>query len=228
MGALLTFLLIGLAASPASAQNFQGGIGFQAGLPTGDYKDQIDKTGFGIKGDILWTPHASPFGIGLSFDWVLVGNETRKEPFSTTIPDVTVDVETQNALAQFMFLFRVQPKKGDIRPYADGLIGLNYLYTETSIKNASNDEEVASTTNFDDNAFAYGIGGGVLARVYSANSGARPLHVYIDFHFRVTFGGEAKYLKEGSIRRDNGTIQFDITESKTNITMVGVGVAVDF
>ena len=100
--------------SPALAQTWQGGLYFQLGFPTGEYKDQIDKTGFGLGGDFLYSPHNSPFGIGVSLGWFQVGREERKEPFSTTIPDVTVDVETENDLAQFMLLFRLQPKSGPI------------------------------------------------------------------------------------------------------------------
>lgn len=216
--------------APAMAQNFQGNLGFQLGFPTGDYKDQIDKTAVGFGGDILWSPSNAPFGIGLSLGWFQVGSETRKEPFSTTIPDVTVDVETQNDLAQFMALLRLQPKRGDLRPYADALVGVNYLYTTTRIENASNGEEVASSTNFDDNALAYGFGGGAMIKVYESPRGGTggPVQVLIDLNFRYIFGGEAEYLKEGSIAREADEVRFDVTESKTNIAVARVGVAVNF
>ncbi|MBD3333159.1 outer membrane beta-barrel protein [candidate division GN15 bacterium] len=226
---LAVLLTIALGVS-ASAQNWQGGLAFQLGFPTGEYKDQIDKTGVGIGGDILWSPRSAPVGIGLSIGWFQVGNETRQEPFSTTIPDVTVDVETENALAQFLLLFRLQPKAGAFRPYADALVGVNYLYTTTTIKNASNDEEVASSTNFDDNALAYGFGGGAMIRVYeSPEAGPTgPFEVFVDLGFRYMLGGEAEYLKEGSIRRENAVVAFDVTESKTDIAVARVGVSVSF
>jgi hypothetical protein len=162
--------------------------------------------------------------------WLQVGSETRKEPFSTTIPDVTVDVQTENSLAQFMLLFRLQPKQGSIRPYADALFGLHYLYTRTTIKNASNDEEVASTTNFDDNAAAYGFGGGAMIKVYEHPRGgtSAPVQLFIDLQFRYLIGGEAEYLKEGSIRREGGTVTYEVTESNTNIAVARIGVAVNF
>jgi opacity protein-like surface antigen len=227
---VLAVLITVALGSPASAQNWQGGLAFQLGFPTGEYQDQIDKTGVGIGGDILWSPRTAPVGIGLSIGWFQVGSETRQEPFSTTIPDVTVDVETENALAQFMLLFRLQPKTGAFRPYADALAGVNYLYTTTTIKNASNDEEVASSTNFDDNALAYGVGGGAMIRVYEGQEAgpSGPMQVFIDLGFRYMLGGEAEYLKEGSIRRESGVVAFDVTESKTDIAVVRVGVSVNF
>ena len=148
----------------------------------------------------------------------------------SNLPDVTVDVDTENALAQFMLLLRAQPRKGDLRPYADALAGWNYLYTQTTIRNASNDEEVASSTNLDDNAFAYGFGGGTLIKIYdgSRNQGGGPLQVFIDLNFRYVVGGEAEYLKEGSIWREGGQVTFDISESKTNIATARVGVTANF
>ncbi len=218
-------------ASFANAQTWQGGLGFQLAFPQGDYKDQIDKTGVGVGGDFLYAPHNSPIGIGVSLGWFQVGDENRTEPFSTTIPDVTVDVNTSNNLAQFMLLLRLQPKHGPILPYADGLLGMNYLYTRTTIKNASNDEEVASSTNREDNAFGYGFGGGLMIKVYDKQRGepeAKALQVFIDLGARYIRGGEAEYLKEGSIRRDGGQVVYDISQSKTSIATAHIGVAVSF
>jgi opacity protein-like surface antigen len=224
------FTTVGVLSSMASAQDWQGGLNFQLGFPTGEYRDQINTTAAGIAGDFLYSPYNSPFGIGVSLGWFQVGREEREEPFSTAIPDVTVDVKTEHGLAQFMILARVQPKRGPILPYADALIGLNYLYTKTTIENASNGEEVASTTNSDDNTFAYGFGGGSLIRVYDGTNkaGGKPVKVYVDLNFRYTLGGEADYLKEGSIRRDSGVVTYDFTRSRTDISTAHLGVAVIF
>jgi opacity protein-like surface antigen len=223
-------IIIGVLNSIASAQFWQGGLNFQLGFPTGEYNDQINTTAAGIAGDFLYSPFNSPFGIGLSLGWFQVGSEEREEPFSTTIPDVTVDVKTEHGLAQFMILARLQPKRGPILPYADALLGINYLYTKTTIENASNGEEVASTTNSDDNTFAYGLGGGTLIKVHDGtnNTSGKPLQVYVDLNFRYTLGGEADYLKEGSIRRAGGTVIYDITRSRTDISTAHIGVVVIF
>ena len=226
---LIAVLVVSVGPSGQTAENWQGAIGFQFGFPTGEYKDQIDNTAVGIGGDILWSPHGAPIGIGISLGWFQVGSETRKEPFSTTIPDVTVDVETENGLAQFMALLRLQPKRGDVRPYADALVGWNYLYTRTTIRNASNNEEVASSTNLDDNALAYGFGGGAMIKIYDSHKkGGKRFLVLLDLNFRYTIGADAEYLKEGSIRRENGTVVFDITESETSIAEGRVGIAFNF
>lgn len=227
--AVLAFLAPELRAD-GQITHWQGAAFFQLGFPTGEYKDQIDKTGFGIGGDILFAPQNSIFGIGVSGGWFQVGREDRSEPFSTTIPDVTVDVSTSNNLLQLMALLRLQPKSGPIQPYGDGVLGLHYLYTRTTISNASNGEEVASSTNQDDAAFAYGFGGGIMIKVFDGKTeeDSKPLQITIDLNCRYILGGEAEYLKEGSIRRTGGLVVYDLAYSRTDIVTARVGVAVNF
>ncbi|MBD3258471.1 hypothetical protein GF377_08555 [candidate division GN15 bacterium] len=220
-----------LAATGASAQtNFAGGLYFNAGFPQGDFNDQIDRNAYGLGGQFFYTPEKSPFGIGLELGWMNYGRETRREPFSTTIPDVTVEVSTTNNIVQGFLVFRGHLPRGPIRPYADALVGFNYLFTETSISDADEPgEDVASSTNQDDAVFAYGFGGGVTVPVYhrTAEKGG-PLQILIDAGLRYVIGGEAEYLEEGSIRREGGQVSFDVIQSKTDMLRLHVGVMVRF
>jgi len=219
-----------LMAPLASAQtNFAGGLYFNAGFPTGDFKDQIDRNAYGLSGQIFYSPGKSPLAIGLELGWMNYGNETRREPFSTTIPDVTVEVTTSNNIVQGFFVLRGQMPSGPIRLYGDAIVGLNYLFTETKIKDVDGGEAVASSTNQDDAVFAYGFGGGLQVPLYSrpARQG-KPFVILIDGGLRYVFGGEAEYLKEGSIWRENGSVTYDVIKSKTDMLRLHVGVAVRF
>lgn len=218
--------------SIAAQTNFMGSLHFNMGLPQGELKDQIDANAYGFGGQIFYTPRKSPIAIGLEVDWMNYGSETREEPFSTTIPDVTVDVETTNNVLQGFLVLRGQMPTGSVELYGDALLGINYLFTETSISGTGFDfEDVVSSTNFDDAAFAYGIGGGLMVPVYERKKEAGkggPVKVYIDGGARYIFGGEAEYLKKGSIRRTNGTVSFDAIKSKTDLVKIHLGVAVRF
>jgi len=221
----------GLISAPVSAQtNFAGGLHFNAGFPQGDFKDQIDRNAYGIGGQFFFSPRKSPLALGLELGWMNYGNESRREPFSTTIPDVTVEVTTSNNIVQGFFILRGQMPTGPIRLYGDGLIGFNYLFTETKISDSDEpSEDIVSTTNQDDAVFAYGLGGGVMVPVYTkpAEKG-KPIEVLIDGGLRYVLGGEAQYLKEGSIKRDGGQVTFDLIESKTEMLRLHIGVMVRF
>lgn len=229
---LFLFIIIALFApiQPALAQtNFQGELSFMAGFPQGEFKDNVDQNGFGISGEFLYSPSISPLGIGVSLGFMNYGEESRREPFSTTIPDVEVEVKTTNNIVMGHLLLRAQVKQGPIRPYIEGLVGFNYLFTETKIQDVDDEEEIASSTNLDDGVFSYGGGGGVMVRLYTGKiKKTRTWSILLNLCARYIVGGEAEYLKEGSIKRVNGKVVFDKIQSKTDILTTHLGVTVEF
>ena len=236
--ALLTAcLVLGLhagSASQAAAQNISAGVNFLVGAPKGDFKDNVENAGFGIGGHIGYRFGQSPFMAGLDLGYMIYGSETRTEPFSTTIPDVFVRVETTNNIFLGHFLLRMQAPYGKIRPYIDGVLGMHYLFTQTAIKdeNRTDDETIASTTNQDDVAFSYGTGGGLMVQVHRAKkkeTGKDGLQeVLVNFRIRYLFGSESEYLKEGSIRRENGAVIYDLITSRTDMLTFQLSVIFGF
>ncbi len=227
---LLAFIVV-----PASGQSTfrgEGGLSFMIGVPQGDFGDQVDNLGFGGSLYGAFGPASSPILVGADLGFLIYGHERRSEPFSTTIPDVTVDVTTSNNLVSGHLFARLQPANGAFRPYLDALFGFKYLFTETSIDSEGFNDgngNVASSTNFDDTAVSYGFGGGVQIQVYDgANNPDAPAAVYIELGGRYLLGGEADYLKEGSIRRENGRVAFDVTRSRTDLMTVNLGVGIRF
>ena len=89
-----------------------------------------------------------------------------------------------------------------------------------------------SSTNLEDVVFSYGAGGGLMIRVKkkseNGSEGSKQTEILVDFRVRYLFGGEADYLKEGSIRRDSGNVEFDITRSRTDLLTFNIGVAFTF
>ncbi len=232
LGLLLSF---GILVHSAHAQpHLQGGINFSMGFPQGDFERNVDNTGFGLGLDFIFTPAQSPIGFGANFGFLVYGSESREEPLSPYIPEVRVNVETSNSIVQGYFLGRMQPQVGTVRPYLDGLLGFNYFFTQTQINNQGGyDEEIASTTNFDDFAFSYGAGAGVMFQVYDGSMKIQPgqrglYRIFIDLKTRYLFGGEAEYLKEGSIIRENDRVVYQVSHSETNLLTVQIGVAVEF
>ena len=228
--ALITLLLavcatLVMAGAASADRNFIAGLHFNAGFPQGDFKKEINKNAYGIGGQFFFAPQKSPLAIGAELGFLNYGNETRTEPFSTTIPDVTVDVTTSNNIVQAFLVGRVHLPDGPIRPYADALVGFNYLWTETKIKsNGSGSEDVASSTNKDDAVFAYGGGGGVMVPVYTSKpTGNHPFQILLDAGLRYVVGGKAEYLKKGSIARVDGTVTYDISKSKTDMLRLHIG-----
>lgn len=235
LAVLLIMLLCG--ASRATAQDDteravrpQGSLSFLLGVPQGEFRDNVDNLGFGVDVFGGLGIGASPVVLGLDVGFLIYGRERRSEPFSNTIPDVTVDVETTNNIVQSHFVLRLQPPNGTVRPYADGLFGFKYLFTETRIESErfQDNEPIASSTNFDDFALSYGIGGGLNIDVYRPGpedqTELRAVAVHIGVQYLL--GSEADYLQEGSIRRVNGSVSFDVERSRTTFLEPYLGVSV--
>ena len=105
-----------LAASSLFSQNFQAGADFLVGLPQGAFKNNVNRAGYGITGNIGFAPSGYAYMLGVEFGFMNYGTEKRREPFSTTIPDVTVDVETQNnfAMETIPVLFRKKERTNNL------------------------------------------------------------------------------------------------------------------
>lgn len=223
-------LITSLSAGAVFAEtDFMGGLRLSAGFPTGEWNDKIDTEAFGAAGQIFYSPERSPFAIGLDLGWSNYGTTSREEPFNDNIPEVTVDVETWNNFAQGFLVLRGQTPKGPLQVYGDALVGLNYLYTESTVKDDDDEDDIASTTNQDDAALAYGLGAGVLAPVWRSQGERKGIEeVSLDFGTRYIWGGQAEYLKEGSLHSENGKVRFETIESRTNLTQVHLGVTARF
>ena len=214
---------------PALAQEVQGGVDFLIGVPQGEFRRNVDKTGFGIVANVGLAPETIPVMIGIEAGYLNYGSESRREPLSTTIPDVTVDVNTTNNFVLGHAIVRVQPNVGTVRPYLQGLLGMNYLFTKTTIENrALPGQEVASDVNKSDVTFSYGGGVGIMVNVYSGEEEESLRNVLIHAGARYVAGGRAQYLREGSIRREAGNVTYDTLESTTDLLSILIGVSFYF
>lgn len=205
------------------------------GVPQGEFRENVSRPGFGLDlfGGLGFEP--SPFVVGVDFGFLLYGRETSSRPFSPTIPEVTVDVETTNNILQSHLVLRMQPPEGDVRPYLDGLFGFKYLFTQTTIRSERrlDQEPIAQSTNFDDFAWSYGIGGGVDIPMYrpspddeAENAQPSVRSVELRLGAQYLFGTEADYLREGSIEVVDGEVLFDVSRSRTTFLEPVLGITV--
>ena len=203
------------------------------GVPTAEFSDRLDGAiGYGITGQFLYNIPRTPVGVGAELGFLVYGQETIRERFgSGGLGRVEVDVITTNNIALGHLLFRLQPLDGNFRPYADALLGLNYLFTQSRIQDVRGDRpEIAASTNFDDLAFSFGGAAGFQAILLDqvSETGQRG-RLALDVRLRYLLGQEADYLKRGSIREDEqGNLVFDVERSRTNLLMPQVGVTFIF
>ena len=221
-------ILFLFSAGVISLQAQSAGGSFMLGFPQGDFKDNVDRAGYGFQVQgTLWEPNShQPFALGLNLGFLIYGEESETRPLSTTIPDVFVDVNRTNSLVNFHLLFQLSPFEGGVRPYAEGLFGGAYIFTTTDVESQNSGDNVFETNNFDDFTWSYGAGGGLLIKLLESEEDFSNL--FLDIKARYLFGTKAEYLKEGSVTIEDGEVFYDVVESETDLLMFHLGVVFYF
>jgi opacity protein-like surface antigen len=209
----------------SEAQSFQAGIDFTTVFPRGEFKQNIDNNGYGVGGQFLFRLGGTPLYAGFDGGFGVYGSQSRREILSPSIPELRLKVSTDNNIAWTHFLLRLQPRRGKVRPYVDGLIGVKYLFTNTTISDDASGNDIASDTNFSDTTISYGVGGGL--QIHLADLSRRSAIVF-DTKVRYLRGGRADYLKPGSIVRTPTGVFFDVLSSRTDTVNLQAGVTFRF
>lgn len=229
-GAACLILLL-FTSSGSAREPFLASIYFSLGFPQNEFRENVDRVGISGIGHFAYNFPESPFLVGLSFGVLMYGRDTREEPFSPSIPDVTVDVVATNMIYLCHFFIRVQPREGKLRPYIDGLIGFNVLSTDTKVKSQSwLGQGVVRSNIQNDLTWSFGAGGGLMMQVFSkkGKGGKHTFSVFIDLGARYLRGAKAEYLTEGSILVEDGRVLYDVTKSPIDLITTHIGLTFTF
>ena len=201
---------------------FQASPKFLAGVPVGQFGKKVGVSP-GAAGDFTVRVGQSPVSVGGALDYLLYGRETRGIAVLPAVPEVLRDVSTTNNFIRTHALVRVQPSAGRVRPYAEGLLGFSYVFTETAVDLGYEGGGV-STTHLGDYAPSFGAGGGVTIGLGSWSTG----RLGLDIGLRYLTGGEVDYLTQGELQRDETGVTFEPTRSLPTLFGVQLGITVDF
>jgi opacity protein-like surface antigen len=230
---MVSVMAVGLAlASPLRAQQtpatltppvvFVGGHG-QYARTVGEFRDYV-KHGGGLGAHLVWPVQpGSAFALRADGGFLIYGSETRRVCFGGGVGcRIELDLTTTNTIAHGHIGPQLMLQSGPVRPYANAGVGFAYFATTSQIEGTSSNQNIASTTNFDDITFAWSTGGGLLVPL---SSGRTP--VMLDLGMRYHGNGEVEYLKEGDITDNpDGSITLNPTRSEANLLTFQLGVTV--
>jgi hypothetical protein len=230
IGLAATFLLF--PAPPALGQSFQarnlGGFSLGGLFPTGAFNDHVSQEGYGLAGYYAKRIGAGPLLVGLEFTYSEYGHSRRVE-YLEGIPEVGVNVDTTNSIAQSLLLLRLQPRSGRVMSFVEALAGVGYLWTESAIgDNDDDDVTSASETNFDDWTWTAGVGAGISFRLRKWQGSGADIAgrgAFLELKARYMAGGRAEYLKKGSIIVVGNEYSFTPERSATSAFTVQVGLS---
>ncbi len=138
---------------------FFGGTNFQLGFPQGILGRNIDYTGWGMGGNIMWSFKRLPLFGGLDFgfqnsDWeaIIVNNNFNEE----------IEYRTKNSMILIHLQFRYYPKVNfKVRPYMEAMIGTKGFITRTVVKDITNNANETINSEFNKAKFAVSYGAAV-------------------------------------------------------------------
>ncbi len=225
IGVLLILALLSLAA-PAGAIEQEAGIRFLVANPTGDFDREVDDLGFGLGAH--WGVRPDPaFSVGFGAHVAIYGSETT----AYDLPLVEeFELETTNNLAGGFLFAQYRPFRGPVQPYAEGRLGVQYLWTQSELQDADwwDDDGIARETNWDDWATFWSAGGGLLIQLSGGDADANRPGVLLDLKATYQRGSEAEYLAEGAIEIVDDQPVFSVSESATHLMAYEVGVVLTF
>ncbi len=204
------------------------GVSFMLGSPQGEFRNNVDRLGYGLQlQGTLWSPSKErPFTLGLNLGYLVYGEVTDHRPWPG-FPEVTLEVNRMNSLANLHLLLQISPFTGTLRPYIDGLFGGAYIFTTSEVRSENSDEQIAQSTNYDDFNFSYGGGIGLLLQISQDLGDVKTL--YLDLKARYMYGTEARYLTEEDIEVVSLTeVRYRPRESKTDLLTFHIGVIAYF
>jgi opacity protein-like surface antigen len=214
-----------VAAVDASAQaparrpsEWLGGGGLLITVPLGDFADATDE-GFGVAGNLVFTPGGGPFGIRLQTGGVIYGSRDIQTPVPGTGGLVTEDLSTDNWLLNAGIGPQLMARSGPVRPYVYALAGIGYFATETSFGGYDSYGD-HSTTNYDDTTFAWSVGAGLLIPVSRS--------LAIDVGVQYVGNGTVRYLAEGDLVPSPGGNPPVIIPRQTEANFLTITVGVSF
>ena len=197
--------------------------GFPLGgiFPSGAFDSHVGRDGGVAAIHLAKRSGLSPVFVGLELSFSYYGH-VHRHAYMDNIPEVELDVDTYNNIAQGLFFVRLQPRVGDVSPYFEGLAGVSYIFTDTTVSDDDAEDDVAYDINFDDWTVTAGAGAGVIVRLHGRRGGGGG-GTFLDFKVRYMAGGRATYLTQGGLVVEGDQVKYTVDRSGTSFVTVQAG-----
>lgn len=202
---LLALAVLALPAAPAAAQQVTLGLGAAGGVPQDEFRDGVARVGYGLTGLLL--VGQGPVAAGVEAGFVTYSRTAAPLPSQLGERSALLgDVVQASRIGHLHGVVRLQLPDGPVRPYVDGLVGVQRFTTATRFReevvvvgdalvggNVAERTRTTTTLDADDVAPSYGAGAGVQVRLARGVDGGTPFEAFLDLGARYLFGEPARY-----------------------------------
>ena len=225
-GIALLIIVAGLS-GVVTAQPFNIDLSFAMGTPKGSFSNALDRNLYGIDMALTYQLQGTPLHFGMGLQYQNFGWSESYDYYS-----FDGKVRTTHDMISPHLLMRIEAPLSYISivsPFVEGIVGFNYLYTESKVVDFWSDEETPGTINYDHATPSYGIGGGLRIRLFEEfDFDGDYLKIAFLIKTRYMVGGEAVYLKEGGLTSTSSGLNYNLERSRTDLVTLNFGFVLSF
>ena len=196
------------------------GANFQLGLPQGKFGDNINYTGWGFGGNVMWKFKKDvPIYGGIDFSF-------QNYDFQA-IREVTFDLEeyetkAKNSIVLSHVQIRFYPEVNFfLQPYVEGMIGVKSLLTRTILTDKTDGANDQIDSQFENSDFALSLGGAIGFEIPISKN-----HLFLDVRCSYLKGVSGEYY----VRKEDDSVYvqpidvFELKNSATDLFIPQIGV----
>lgn len=203
-------------------KSFFLGTNFQLGLPQGKFGENVNYTGWGFGGNVMWKLRKNtPLYMGVDFSF-------QNYDFQS-VTEITFNLEeyetrTKNSIVLSHLQFRFYPEIDfPINPYIEGLIGVKSLLTRTILTDKTDGIDEQINSQFENSDFALSLGGAIGFEIP-----LRKNYLFLDVRCSYLKGASGEYYarKEDDSNFVEPLDVFEIKNSATDLLIPQIGIKV--
>lgn len=194
--------------------------GLEIGVPLGEFAHTWGNTVYGISANIAMPMRNLPLEFGYDFAWGRMGGEySTPRPVGglfSAVPQRSVDVKSN--VYGHHGLVRLNPLRGDIRPYGEVMLGARNFVTRSTV---STDGGVTEDERDGSWVPSYGWAVGMMYVI------SRQL--YVEGRVERLFNGKVDYVDPSTIAiGSDGRVTYEKLNSRTESLQIQVGIGLRF
>lgn len=202
-----------------------GSFSFLQIRPLGGLGQNISFGYGGSANYIFRLDQAGVAGLRVGGSFAGYGRETARVPLSYSIGGrILADVNTDNTIGALTIGPQLMFPEGFIRPYVNAGVGVIWFATTSSVSgvDGQNGSSNFATRNYSDGTPTWTVGTGIHVPI-----ARRTASLLLDFGVEYFYGGEASYLRKGSIvDLPNAQIEIHPLRSETRFLNVTAGMRI--
>ena len=196
------------------------GGNFQVGFPQGKFSDNVNYTGFGFGGNLMWKfkNQESLYG-GIDFSLLNFDFEGTVELNGF---NEQIETKTRNSIVLTHAQIRFYPEVDFfIQPFVEGLIGAKGLLTRTTLTDVTNGANGTISSNYNKSEIVFSVGGAIGFEIALLKK-----YLFLEARCAYLKGTSAEYYarKKESLPYIDPIEVFELRTSPTDLIVPQIGI----